>query len=529
MADRIRVQISLDGANQVWAALSSIATAGGRSFGDLRRSVAGVYDAFATMGRRVAVGLTAAAGAITATGAALRGLVAPAAQTAEELKNAAESIGTTADRLAELQFAFGRAGVRPEKAQQLLGGFGRRLQEAAEAEQETQKTREDAAARSASSGRLVRLYGEQAEQIARAIDQGDQAITASLERLYQTAERESIRGETALDRIAARARMDEIARAVRAGTDARRAVLLRQLEETRALREEALREGTRAQEELQRVGESTNLTQRALQRLGVSVRDASGNVPTLQDALADVANAFQRLPDGPEKVSPAVDLFGERVIRLIRVLNRGAAGMEQFAKRARRLGIVLGPEGTQVLTRYQKASDDLADNFTGLRNTVAIVVFPALTAFSDTLQRIIERNRVAIGQGLANALERVRPVVNDMLNLPSGGSAQTDFVRGMIDDWNEVRRILGIVGRFIADELVPVFRDAIIPAVNAVREAFAFLAAEWNKLTGSNATGGQVAIALVVLRFVGAFNLLGSVIRLAFVALRGSRLWRWRC
>jgi hypothetical protein len=438
------------------------------------------------------------------------------------MKNAAESIGTTADKLAELQFAFGRAGVRPEQAQRLLGGFANRLQEAARAEQEAQKTREDAAARSARSGRLVRLYSEQAEQIARTIDRGDEAITASLERLYRDAQRESIRGETALDRVAAQARMDEIARAVRAGADARRDLLLRQLEETRALREEAMREGARAQEELLRSSEPTNQTQRALRRLGVSVRDASGNVRTLHDALADVANAFQRLPDGPEKVSLAVDLFGEKGIRLIPVLNRGAAGMEQLAERARRLGVVLGPAGIEILTRYQEASDDLADTFTGLRNTLAVVLAPALTAFSETLQQIIERNRVAIGQGLADALERVRPVVNDLLIMLSGGQAQTDFVRGIIDDWNEVRRILGIVGRFVADELVPVFRDAIIPAVNAVREAFSFLAAEWNKLTGSNATGGQVAIALVVLRLVGVFNLLGSVIRLVFVTLRGS-------
>lgn len=522
MADRIRVQIVLDGANQVRQALSNIATTGGRSFGELRRSVQGVGEALSAMSRRTAVGLTAAAGAITATGAALRGIVAPSAQAAKSLSDAATSLGMTAENLAEIQFAFGRAGVRPEQAQQMLGGFARRLQEAARAEQEAHKTREDAAARSASSGRLFRIYSEQAEQIARAINQGDEAVTSALERLYRNAERESVRGQTALDRASGSTRMRDIADAVAGGADSRRAFLERQLEEARGLREQALREGARAQEDLQRASEPSAPTLRGLQRLGIAARDSAGNTRTLQDALREIANGFQRLPDGTEKVSLAIDFFGEQGARLIPVLNRGSAGLEQLAERARRLGISLGPESTRALTEYQAAADEMADTFTGLRNTIAVVVAPAITAFSNTLQGLIERNRVAIGQGLANAIERVRPIVNDLLNMLAGGTAQTDFVRGLIADWQEVRRILGIVGRFVADEIVPVFRDAVIPAVNAVREAFARVAAEWNELTGSNATGGQVAFTVVLFKIIGGFRLLGSVIGVVVAALRGG-------
>lgn len=520
MSDRIRVQIVLDGANAVRRSLSDIAKTGGEAFGNLRSSVQGVGEALATMGRRTAVGLTAAAGAITATGAALRGLVSPAAAAAESLENAATSLGTSAEKLAELQFAFGRAGVRPEQAQQTLSGFARRIRDAAEAERQAQQNREQALTDQARNSGLVRVYSQQAETLARALTQGDDAVTAALERLYRNAEREATRGASALDRAAGQRRMQEIAQAVRSGPEGARAFLERQLDQVRSLRDQAVQEGGRATEALDASNTATNPSQRAFQRLGVATTDAAGNVRPLNDVLRDTAEAFSRLPDGPEKTALAIDLFGEQGVRLIPILNRGAAGLDQLAERARRLGVVLGPGATQVLTEYQAAADEMADTFTGLRNTIAVVVAPALTAFSKTLQGLIERNRVAIGQGLANALERVRPIVNDLLNMLSGGTAQTDFVRGLVEDWEEVRRVLGIVGRFFADDLVPVMREVVIPAVRAVRDAFTEVALRWNELTGSNATGGQVALVLALAQISGALRLVGAAAGLALTAIK---------
>jgi hypothetical protein len=64
--------------------------------------------------------------------------------------------------------------------------------------------------------------------------------------------------------------------------------------------------------------------------LGVSVKDANGQVVPADRALKQIADRFADMPDGAQKAAAAVALFGKSGADLIPLLNEGAAAMEKF-------------------------------------------------------------------------------------------------------------------------------------------------------------------------------------------------------
>jgi lambda family phage tail tape measure protein len=69
---------------------------------------------------------------------------------------------------------------------------------------------------------------------------------------------------------------------------------------------------------------------RKFKALGVSVKDANGQVVPADRALKEIADRFADMPDGAQKAAAAVALFGKSGSDLIPLLNEGAASMEKF-------------------------------------------------------------------------------------------------------------------------------------------------------------------------------------------------------
>lgn len=125
----------------------------------------------------------------------------------------------------------------------------------------------------------------------------------------------------------------------------------------------------------------------AFARLGISVRDANGNVRATDDVLRDVAERFKSLPDAAQQAAAAADLFGRSGQKMLPILADGAAGLQRFEDRARKLGIVLSKEQSDAA---DKASDKWAEfSFVlgKLAQRVAVDLAPAMAAVFDTLNK----------------------------------------------------------------------------------------------------------------------------------------------
>ena len=106
-------------------------------------------------------------------------------------------------------------------------------------------------------------------------------------------------------------------------------------------------------------------------QIGVSATTATGQIRSMDDMLADIADAFQDMPDGAEKTARAMDLFGRSGARLIPLLNEGSEGIEAMRQEARDLGLVLTSNvmASELIPRLSEVSTQIIGVVRNLRRS----------------------------------------------------------------------------------------------------------------------------------------------------------------
>jgi uncharacterized phage infection (PIP) family protein YhgE len=120
-------------------------------------------------------------------------------------------------------------------------------------------------------------------------------------------------------------------------------------------------------------------------RLGVSVKDASGQLRPTEDVLLDLADAFAAMPDGAEKSALAVKIFGKSGVELIPFLNQGRAGIEQLKQKFKELGLEISGDTAKAAEKFNDTLDTVKQALHGVAMKVAEAALPALQSMADTL------------------------------------------------------------------------------------------------------------------------------------------------
>lgn len=138
----------------------------------------------------------------------------------------------------------------------------------------------------------------------------------------------------------------------------------------------------------------------AFQALGVSVKDASGNLKGTEALLLELADKFAGIADGTGKSALAMKLFGESGARLIPFLNQGRGGLEGLRKEAERLGIVISGDTA-------RAAADLNDNLARIgKQTEALrnaLVENLIGPLGNVIQKMAEATKA--GKGFFGTLQ----------------------------------------------------------------------------------------------------------------------------
>lgn len=133
----------------------------------------------------------------------------------------------------------------------------------------------------------------------------------------------------------------------------------------------------------------------AFQNLGVSVKDAAGNIRPTTDVLADIADAFSRVDDGAVKTQYQMALFGKSGANLNEFLSKGSAGIKEF--------------GASISTDFAKNAGEFNDSITWLGQKIqekfGEKALPLLRFYNKELQKTMEiekMSRVGGGRGIVN-------------------------------------------------------------------------------------------------------------------------------
>lgn len=145
----------------------------------------------------------------------------------------------------------------------------------------------------------------------------------------------------------------------------------------------ALRRLSRGIEEAER---GTGAYGKKLTELGIQTKDANGQMRSSTDVLADVADLFQTLPDGPTKTALAFELLGDNGQRLIPLLNEGSAGMRKLQDRARDLGLEIGTDTAEAAARFSDQLHELRSEARGFGNDILVDALPFMNEFITTVR-----------------------------------------------------------------------------------------------------------------------------------------------
>ena len=122
----------------------------------------------------------------------------------------------------------------------------------------------------------------------------------------------------------------------------------------------------------------------ALTRLRLNAYELSRLDPSA--ALKKIATAVAAIPNPMERAALAQGVFGRGVLELMPLLNRGAAGIEEFEQRARDLGLTISAADVALAREFKAAWVELTGSLKRIVYEIGGALVPALKAVFDEIR-----------------------------------------------------------------------------------------------------------------------------------------------
>jgi hypothetical protein len=129
---------------------------------------------------------------------------------------------------------------------------------------------------------------------------------------------------------------------------------------------------------------------KAFEAIGVSVKDASGQLRPMDAILGDVAERFSKMKDGTEKAALAQQIFGRGAVVMTEFLNQGKAGLAAFQTQAEELNLVIGADAAAAADNFNDGLNLMKNAQLGLSNAVGEALLPTLTKLVEFVTGVIK-------------------------------------------------------------------------------------------------------------------------------------------
>lgn len=142
------------------------------------------------------------------------------------------------------------------------------------------------------------------------------------------------------------------------------------------------------------------------EKLGISVRDANGEVRKIEDVFLEFSDALKRNEDPALRAKMAMAAMGESGRKILPALTEGAEGLDKMAAEARALGIIMSDEDTAAAAKLTDDLTNLRMVISSVGRTIGSILVPTVSAMANRLQGIIVTNREAFSERFAGVAER---------------------------------------------------------------------------------------------------------------------------
>lgn len=147
-------------------------------------------------------------------------------------------------------------------------------------------------------------------------------------------------------------------------------------------------------------------TGKALKSLKISIKDTNGNLKTSTQLFQEAADKISQMPDGLEKTTLMMELFGKTGAEMSDTLNAAAnGGLADFTNEAEALGLALSEDAVDGTIALGKSMETLKlvvqGLFVSLGNELLPILTPIIEAFKDWAISVMPALRDAIAEAVA--------------------------------------------------------------------------------------------------------------------------------
>ena len=217
--------------------------------------------------------------------------------------------------------------------------------------------------------------------------------------------------------------------------------------------------------------------------LGISIKDASGNVRNASEIFPQLTEAFRLNENAAVRTKMAIALFGKAGADLLPLLAQGADGLKTSSDRAREFGMIVSDDVVAAGAAMDGAFNELGMSLNATVGVIAASLMPVVRDMIEVFMRWTAENREIIAQNLAGW---VSDVVSAIQSIDWGWVAialEAVFGGAMVVKLGKFAVAVAQVGIAIATSLGPVGL-----AITAVAAAFAAAAYEiyrnWDDIAG---------------------------------------------
>ncbi len=152
----------------------------------------------------------------------------------------------------------------------------------------------------------------------------------------------------------------------------------------------------------------------AVQRLGINVHNASGELRSMDDLLMETGKSLSTVENEVERNAIAMDLFGQRGLAMIQLLGKGPEELENLRAKARELGLIMSADAAKGAEDYQDALTNLQGAAAGVRNIFGSSLLPILTQGIAKLTELVVAKRPEIVKFATSFAERLPETLSDL-------------------------------------------------------------------------------------------------------------------
>lgn len=121
----------------------------------------------------------------------------------------------------------------------------------------------------------------------------------------------------------------------------------------------------------------------AYTRLGISVKDASGQLKPTNELFEEAAEKIAGIENPTARGAAAMAIFGRSGADLLPLLNQGKEGIAAFAKEAGDLGLIISGKTAADSHKFEQTLGAIQGALTGASNAVLKEFLPSLQAMAD--------------------------------------------------------------------------------------------------------------------------------------------------